>query len=799
MKEVLPASYNWIGANNGSILTALNWSPTRTTASTTDILNFNKGGTFTVTGLASNFEIGQIHVLPNSSTGVASNMTLHSSNVCTLKILGDGNANTVDFSVATGSSLTLSASGLDIEIKHPDNAANIATIDGSLTLGALELPNFGHKFRTDDNADCITTVNGTFTVSNGILIGTSASLIFSGTGIYNHNHQLIPGSLPVATWQSGSRTRIIGYTSNGIPPLNFSQTFDNFEWNCPSQTGSCGLTTSSGYPTVSGTLTITSTGTGNLALYNGTGINYISCNNFVQTGGTLNLSSGIGSTVFQASGTFNRTGGTLTESGTGTANAIEFNGSSAQSPGIGTVTNAVGFIINNATNVTANLMLNAAATLTMTKGNIIGNPTAPVWISSNGLVYNGTTGTQTGGIEVPPSVAALTINNADGVIFNSNINATGTLNLTNGTVVMANTGGILTLGTSASLAGTYNYVAGKIVGKFKRFLSNTIGARDFHVGTLADLRKVTINYTTAPATGGSITVEFITGDPGTGGLPATFGSAYINATSPTGYWQVNAANGLTGGTYGITVNATSFATSDNKPITNLSVVRLLKRPDGGNWSPEGACPEPASLDLMLISGLSSFSQFGVGGFWAALPVELLDFDVFAQQKTNLVKWSIAQQSNTREFLVERSLDGLIWEPLSSVTLNESGVFPQTYSLTDETPACLTYYRLRSIDFDGHEEMLGVRSVGQECGGFSIAGIYPNPATHSVTVNFLGKNEEILTLRLFDGRGRELHQQQVEAAKDWGIASLDVESFPAGLYFIVLESRHEKTFGRFLKQ
>jgi hypothetical protein len=59
----------------------------------------------------------------------------------------------------------------------------------------------------------------------------SASLTFGGGAVYSHDRD--GGSVPTATWETGSTCQITGVTSNS--PDNMSQGLYNFIWNCPGQ------------------------------------------------------------------------------------------------------------------------------------------------------------------------------------------------------------------------------------------------------------------------------------------------------------------------------------------------------------------------------------------------------------------------------------------------------------------------------------------------------------------------------------------------------------------------------------
>src|SRR5438094_8884113 len=91
-------TYTWNQAAGGSWATSTNWTPTRTTPASNDVLVFNNGTTQTVTNVPTQ-TIGQLSVSGNTA------ITLSATATVTLTI--GGGAGT-DLSVASGSQLNTS-------------------------------------------------------------------------------------------------------------------------------------------------------------------------------------------------------------------------------------------------------------------------------------------------------------------------------------------------------------------------------------------------------------------------------------------------------------------------------------------------------------------------------------------------------------------------------------------------------------------------------------------------------------------------------------------------------------------
>ncbi len=111
------------------------------------------------------------------------------------------------------------------------------------------------------------------------------------------------------------------------------------------------------------------------------------------------------------------------------------------------------------------------------------------------------------------------------------------------------------------------------------------------------------------------------------------------------------------------------------------------------------------------------------GFWTLasvsaenpLPIELLWFDAKAAKDVVNCAWATASEWNNAFFTVERSADGLLFEPVGRVESQGDGASLRQYRFTDEAPLPGTsFYRLRQTDHDGtfvHSAVVAVEMTG----------------------------------------------------------------------------------------
>ncbi|UEG48530.1 hypothetical protein LK994_07760 [Ferruginibacter lapsinanis] len=208
--------YTWDGSTSTDWTVASNWTPDRTSPVSDDILNFNTGGTVSVTNFTAS-TYGSISKLKISNN---TNVTLNAGSSQTLTITS-ANGSAADLEINSGSSLTTQASRVNITL-----AANTtADISGTLTM------NSSTTYNTDASG-AVTTISGTLDNSGTVTCTSSSNMIVTSTGTYRHN--VDGGTIPTGTWNTGSTCLISGIASAGSIS-GHKQTFSKFVWDCPGQ------------------------------------------------------------------------------------------------------------------------------------------------------------------------------------------------------------------------------------------------------------------------------------------------------------------------------------------------------------------------------------------------------------------------------------------------------------------------------------------------------------------------------------------------------------------------------------
>jgi Concanavalin A-like lectin/glucanases superfamily len=181
------------------------------------------------------------------------------------------------------------------------------------------------------------------------------------------------------------------------------------------------------------------------------------------------------------------------------------------------------------------------------------------------------------------------------------------------------------------------------------------------------------------------------------------------------------------------------------------------------------------------AALNNFALAGSSSNWTAvscavLPIELTSINITAQSTANLLTWTTASEVNVAYFAIERSIDGLSFDKIGETKAQGKG---STYEFTDDlqrrdamhrisTTTPIAYYRIRSIDNNGTENLSKIVSITRKATG-SLK-VYPSIARDYLNVETDLTDDFIIVNAL----GQVLMHGKM-------VNSLDISALSVGLY------------------
>ena len=732
--------------------------------------------------------------------------------------IGTGTGNSMGFS--TGSIITVEGGAINATGRFGvAAAANVITYTQS--AGAITVCTVGHTSTTLASFDLGTSAASTINVSGGIVTCQIAGTGASGPRDYRMQSGTGAAALTGGTLYFGNAV------SGAVKNFNFyGVLFRNTEITNTSANHTLTLTNIAPvtYNHLVQNLTI-NTGTtfthayAGIALYSGNVVNNGIFTATAASSRVYNFANGA-ATTWSGSGTFtapmnsfeidNISGVTLnTTNQLPTNRIILFTGA---------FTNSNKITLGNGGTTTGIIQIGNTTTAT-NAGVFDAAPTFNLGTGGQTISYLRTVNPRTTSFEINPTriLGTLTLDDNDAThelnLAGGNLTissgAAPTLNLTNGKINL--NGSTITLGLDAStaaLAGVFGATLNGYMynGFFKRWVSATTGNRDFPMGVAAFKRNASINFTAAPATGGSLTAQWVSSPGGTNGLPLTEGAINVAKTSNDGYWTITSGDALSGGTYTGTFTATGIS-----GVSDVTQLVLVKRPNSGSpWVLDGVHVTGSgtvAAPVLSRTGMSGFSDFGIGSSDInILPTGLLSFSGQKEGTVNKLRWTTLTEQNNRGFEVQRSTDGVNYTVLgfvNSLATGGSSTDALNYSFADNAPAgTKQYYRLRQVDMDNHSKLSNIVLIkGDKIITLAIGGLFPNPASTQLNVIVDAPVKDKVTLLVLDAAGRLVLQQSVAVETGSNTVPVTIGGLTNGSYLVklVCNSACETTAVKFVKQ
>jgi len=184
-----------------------------------------------------------------------------------------------------------------------------------------------------------------------------------------------------------------------------------------------------------------------------------------------------------------------------------------------------------------------------------------------------------------------------------------------------------------------------------------------------------------------------------------------------------------------------------------------------------------------------------------LPVTLIKFDAgFLNENQVKLNWATSMEINCRQFVIQRSFDGIVFNNVQSIPGNGTTNLFHSYTAIDNINSVddgTVYYRLKQIDFDGKENFSRIIPLKIEKRDHAI--ISPNPFNDYLNIILEWNKTELITAKIFTVPGKEVFSKDINILK--GINSLKIDgltNLPKGTYFLQLLSSTKSVIEKITK-
>jgi hypothetical protein len=362
------------------------------------------------------------------------------------------------------------------------------------------------------------------------------------------------------------------------------------------------------------------------------------------------------------------------------------------------------------------------------------------------------------------SVGSLVVNRSSGVKIDKSVTIHNLLNLTNGNVTLENSD--LSLGRNTNIQGGHSnsYLKTNGSGQVSKDF-NPNQTFTFPVGN-SSYNPTTVKNNDGGIMGARVEDQITTSC--NGGNAIT--QEAINRT-----WHIT-KNGANASGVDLTFqwNSTDELSQFNRSLCYASHCNssnnTWEKLSSGSKSASGSGP----YTISYTNYMGTFSPFGVGSGNGALPVTWVQVAAKKVNETTLVTWSTASEKGTDRFEIERSLNGKTFEKIGQVSAVGNSNTLQNYSFRDaQTVSSTSYYRIKSVDFDGTTEYS--KTVMVQFNALEIS-TFPNPTTGKIFLQGVDKAE----IEIVNTLGKVVSKFNFNGNSN---SEIDLAQLPDGIYFI----------------
>ena len=218
---------------------------------------------------------------------------------------------------------------------------------------------------------------------------------------------------------------------------------------------------------------------------------------------------------------------------------------------------------------------------------------------------------------------------------------------------------------------------------------------------------------------------------------------------------------------------------------------------GATWSNLGATSRNTTQNFVNINGIQSLSMLSLSVPTNPLPLTLTYIEARCDRNRALVEWRVANPQSVLYFRMMKSNDGKSWESAAD-HVNVVNDPNYLYSFTDAKPPA-AFYKLEGRDVDGKVFYSTIQSVNCGTGNASFQ-LVENPVYNALHIAINSKQDQQITVQVFDLQGRKVSSQSFEISK--GISQIDADAgrLTSGIYQLSISDQPEILWRtKFVKQ
>jgi hypothetical protein len=269
----------------------------------------------------------------------------------------------------------------------------------------------------------------------------------------------------------------------------------------------------------------------------------------------------------------------------------------------------------------------------------------------------------------------------------------------------------------------------------------------------------------------------------------------LNNVSSEEHWILDRTSGSSN------VNVTMYYHVDRSGGISQQTDLRVSRWNGSQWVNHGnGGTSGTNTDGNVISSaaITDFSPFTLGSSTTLnpLPVQLLNFNALPLTSSVKVIWATTSELNNDFFVVEKSIDGKLWNEIGRVEGADNSNSVSKYVLVDNAPVIgLQYYRLKQVDQNGEFTYSHIASARFTEELVDVVTISPNPAKDIFNVMLLNNEDENASVAIINSLGQTVLQfDHIQSS----ILTIDMKDLSNGVYALQVTQNGLTTSNKLIK-
>jgi hypothetical protein len=219
-----------------------------------------------------------------------------------------------------------------------------------------------------------------------------------------------------------------------------------------------------------------------------------------------------------------------------------------------------------------------------------------------------------------------------------------------------------------------------------------------------------------------------------------------------------------------------------------------------NWRHDNIGNDQHQAEFMV----NSFSGGGAGAAYLyTLPVTGLTFNVRSADDHIKLSWSTLTEVNSKEFLVQRSIDGNPFETIATLPASGNSNTPRQYAQNDFTVMnypgnTVASYRVYQVDMDGRGKYSEIKSIKLPGRKNELVLLY-NPVNQQAILKYNSAIKAKASIRVLDQAGRIIIVKEVSLVAGNNQMRLNTSALAKGIYKVELISANDVQRVRMMKE